>query len=101
MTVFNAVASCTLGLNPEKRNWAKSTNANYQQALIYNGKVGNKINIAYREYDGDLTKPILNNSVEYDLSQVNQIGYKGALIEVVSADNQRIQYRVIRGFINR
>lgn len=69
-----------------------------QQTLIYNGRVGNKINVGYREYLGDFARSAFSNSVEYDLSESNRIGYKGALIEVMDATNQNIKYRVISNF---
>lgn len=75
----------------------KDTNS-FQQTLIYNGKVGNKINIGYREFSGDLARPAFTNSVEYDLNESKIIGYKGARVEVVSADNQSIKYKVLQNF---
>lgn len=98
MTVFNVVAGCKSGINFEKRNWAKSGANNFQQTLIYNGKVGNKINVGYREFSSDLARPAFNNEVEYDLSQSKQIGYKGALIDVMDANNQSITYKVLKNF---
>lgn len=100
LTIFSTIASC-YHINPEKRNWIKPTNKNFQQVLVYHGKVGNEINISYLEYYDNSNRPTLNTSVKYDLSYSNQIGYKGSLLDVVQADNQRIQYRVIRGFINQ
>lgn len=75
----------------------KDTNS-FQQTLIYNGKVGNKINIGYREFSGDLARPAFTNSVEYDLNESKVIGYKGARLEVISADNQSIKYKVLQNF---
>ena len=75
----------------------KDTNS-FQQTLIYNGKVGNKINIGYREFSGDLARPAFANSVEYDLNDSKIIGYKGARLEVISADNQSIKYKVLQNF---
>lgn len=89
---------CKVGLNFEKKNWASSNTDSFQQTLIYNGKVGNKINIAYREFSSNLARPAFNNDVEYDLSQSKQIGYKGALLEVIDANNQSITYKVIKNF---
>jgi len=70
----------------------------FQQTLIYSGKVGNKINISYREFSNNRARPAFNNDVEYDLSESKTIGYKGALIEVINANNSSITYRVIRNF---
>ena len=70
----------------------------FQQTLIYSGKVGDKINIGYREFSSNVARPAFNNDVEYDLKDSTTIGYKGALIEVLEATNQSIRYRVIRNF---
>lgn len=70
----------------------------FQQTLIYSGRIGNKINISYREFSNNIARPAFNNNVEYDLSTSNQIGYKGALIEVIKADNNSITYKVIHNF---
>jgi len=69
-----------------------------QRTLFYNGRVGNKVNIGYREFSGNIARSAFSNSVEYDLSESNRIGYKGALIEVMDATNQNIKYRVISNF---
>ncbi|MGH1391412.1 MAG: hypothetical protein ACRAUZ_14840, partial [Aeromonas jandaei] len=60
--------------------------------------IGNKINIGYRESSNDIARPAFNNDVEYDLNESKEIGYKGAIVEIISADNQKITYRVIKSF---
>jgi hypothetical protein len=75
------------------------TSANsFQQTLIYSGMVGNKLNIGYREFSSDMARPAFNNDVEYDLSTSKVLGYKGARIEVLDANNEQIKYRVINNF---
>ncbi|MCV5978658.1 hypothetical protein OFO29_40580, partial [Escherichia coli] len=59
-----------------------------------------KINFSYREFSNDMARPAFNNEAEYDLSESNQIGYKGAVIDVLEADNTKITYRLIRNFPN-
>ena len=90
--------NCKKGMNFEKKNWVTSRSQGFQQTLLYNGKVGNKINIGYREFSSDMARPTFNNDVEYDLSESKQIGYKGALLEVIEANNQMIKYKVIKNF---
>ena len=51
----------------------------FQQTLIYSGRVGDKINVGYREFSNNTARPAFNNDVEYDLSSSHIIGYKGAL----------------------
>lgn len=72
--------------------------ASFQQTLIYSGRVGNKINVGYREFSSNTARPAFNNDVEYDLTASNRIGYKGAEIEVLHADNTGITYKVISSF---
>lgn len=95
---IGTVVGCKTGADFEKTTWSRANTNSFQQTLIYNGKVGNKINVAYREFSSDLARPAFNNNVEYDLSDSKQIGYKGALLDVIDANNQQIKYKVIRNF---
>lgn len=70
----------------------------FQRTLLYSGRVGNKIRIGYREFSSNMARPAFNNDVEYDLSESNVIGYKGARIEVIEATNELIRYKVLQNF---
>ncbi|QJB68359.1 hypothetical protein [Parasphingorhabdus halotolerans] len=72
--------------------------ANFQQTLIYSGRVGDRIKVGYREFSGNNARPAFSNEVDYDLSQSMEIAYKGALIMVEEADNKKIRYTVIKNF---
>lgn len=69
-----------------------------QQTLLYNGKIGNRITLAYRELQNNIARPAFSNSVEYDLSESNVIGYKGARLEIIKATNTEITYRILSDF---
>lgn len=69
-----------------------------QQTLLYNGRIGTRITLAYREFSNNLARPAFNNSVEYDLNESTAVGYKGARLEIIKATNTDITYRVITGF---
>ncbi len=69
-----------------------------QQTLLYSGRIGNRIRFSYREFSDGLARSSFTNDAEYDLSESRQIGYRGALIEVLDANNMRIRYRVLRNF---
>lgn len=97
ITAFSAMVCETNATFERVKKPVLSTNS-FQQTLIYNGKVGNKINIGYREFSNNLARPAFNNNVEYDLKASNKIGYKGARIELIEAKNELIKYRVIRNF---
>lgn len=69
-----------------------------QRTLLYNGRVGDKINIGYREFSGNMARPAFSNNVEYDLTESREIAYRGARLEIVEATNRSIRYRVISNF---
>ncbi|MFB2778996.1 hypothetical protein ACE017_07490 [Shewanella mangrovisoli] len=96
VTIFGGKA-CYEGKYERKKQLSERGNS-FQQTLIYSGRVGNKINIGYREFSNSTARPAFNNDVEYDLSTSNIIGYKGALIEVIKADNSSITYKLIKNF---
>jgi hypothetical protein len=97
ITIFNAMVCKSDVVFERVKKPVLSANS-FQQTLIYSGKVGNKINIGYREFSNNLARPAFNNDVEYDLNSSNFIGYKGAKIEIIDATNEMIKYKVIRNF---
>lgn len=96
ITVFGGSA-CYDGDFERKKQLSERGNS-FQQTLIYSGRVGNKINVGYREFSNSSARPAFNNDVEYDLSSSNVIGYKGASLEVIKADNSSITYKLIKNF---
>jgi hypothetical protein len=97
VTVFNAYG-CGDPSNFERQTVSVESEDSFQQTLIYSGRVGNKINIGYREFSSSAARPAFNNDVEYDLSESSVIGYRGARLEVQEATNEHIRYRVISNF---
>ncbi|NHB58164.1 hypothetical protein [Acinetobacter shaoyimingii] len=97
VSVLNA-KNCTNQHQAKTSVVGVASDNSFQQTLIYSGKVGQKINIGYREFSSNLARPAFNNDVEYDLNDSFEIGYKGALLEILDANNQKITYRVIRNF---
>ena len=71
---------------------------NFQQSLLYSGRVGDHIKISYREFSGDMARPAYSNDVEYDLSSSDTVTYKGARLRVLKADNEGITYVLISNF---
>ena len=97
ITVF-AVESCTEGGSWENTVYAATTDNGFQQSLIYSGKIGDKINIGYREFSNSIARPAFNNDVEYDLSESRTIGYRGSRLEVLDATNESITFKLISNF---
>jgi len=71
---------------------------NFRQELIYGGRVGDQIKVTYREFSGDIVRPGFAQEVQYDLSAEKTIGFKGVRIEVISATNTKLVYRVQKSF---
>lgn len=69
-----------------------------QRALIYGGKTGTKIKIAFRELWKNITRPSSDAFLEFDLADSKVIEIKGARIEVIEATDKSIRYRVLRSF---
>lgn len=97
VSIYNGEA-CTSDANYTREKLPVASSDSFQQTLIYSGKVGNKINIGYREFSDNMARPAFNNNVEYDLSESNIVGYKGARIEVIEATNESITYKLLRNF---
>lgn len=66
--------------------------------IIYNGRNGDALRFIYREFSGSVIRASYTQEIQYDLSDGNVIGFKGARIEVVEATNTKISYRVLSGF---
>jgi len=98
VTTFNVAACGNDSTGFQKLKKPTVSQDTIQRTLIYSGKVGNKINVSYREFSGNIARPAFSNNVEYDISESNQIGYKGALVEVIEATNRFIKYRVLSNF---
>ncbi|QDV41129.1 hypothetical protein Enr13x_09670 [Stieleria neptunia] len=69
-----------------------------QRSLVYGGKTGTKIKLAYREIWKNITRPSQDTFVEYDLADSKVVEIQGARIEVIEATNNGIRYRVTRAF---
>lgn len=69
----------------------------FMQEIIYNGRSGDKIKIRYKEFLRTSGRSSANE-VEYDLSESKIITYRGALLEVLKATSQDIQYKVLNNF---
>ena len=69
-----------------------------QQKLIYLGKKGDVLKFSYQEFSNNLNKPDFSNEIEYNLTESEIIGYKKARIQVISATNTSITYKVLNYF---
>lgn len=66
-----------------------------RKELIYAGKSGNTIEISYREFRGGFAAPAFFQSIKYDLVESKIVRFQKFQIEIVSADNQSITYKIL------
>lgn len=69
-----------------------------QRSLVYGGRTGTKIKLAYREIWKNITRPSHDVFIEYDLANSKVIENKRARIEVIEATDKSIRYRVTQAF---
>lgn len=66
-----------------------------RQELLYSGKSGSTVEINYREFRGGYAAAPFYQSVKYDMNESTTIRFRNFVIDVISADNQRIKYRIV------
>lgn len=95
-------AACALGLvrkwepRPEGLLKMKTfhNRGSVRRELAYNGRSGNTIRMAYREYKRGSDAPSLTQELAYDLSGPGPVRFKGMEIEVLEATGNGIRYIV-------
>lgn len=74
------------------------TSPGFVQELIYNGRVDDFVKFLYREFAQDIARPAFSQEVQYDLDDGPIVGFKDARIEIISATNTELTYKVIQTF---
>ena len=72
----------------------------YQQIIEYNGKAGDVLNFTYREFNQHRINAPYTTNFTMDQKDGDTVTYKGALLKVIEATNQKIDYVVVRNFNN-
>jgi hypothetical protein len=82
------------------------TRAGIRKELYYRGIAQNVINISYREFrvnpggrgipPGTYARPDFNQELKYDISKSKTITFQDVRIEVESADQEKIRFKVIK-----
>lgn len=78
----------------------------FKYEAIYQGRIGSKIKVTYREYYYDITtnafmiRPAFEQIIDYELNEdgATLIGFKGLRIEVIKATNMSITYKIIKDY---
>ena len=78
--------------------WFLYQRDSFQQTIEYAGKSGNMLKFVYSEFIKGLARDAFNREFQVDLNEGNVLAFKGALVEIESATNINIRYKVIRNF---
>ena len=72
----------------------------FKYEALYQGKIGNKIKISFREFIDDMVRPSFTQDIDYELEKDGTaiIGFKGLRIQVLQATNLNITYKVIKDY---
>lgn len=83
----------------EKSELIIPNNDSFKYELLYQGTTKGSLKLSYREYINDFARPAFFQDVSYDLeSSLTIVTFRTVRIEVLSADNNHIKYRVLSGF---
>lgn len=74
---------------------------NFQRTFYYKGKSGNEIYFDYKEFVNDMARPAFTQELIFDLNESDIVGFRGMRLQVLSATNTQIKYRVLQNFADR
>ncbi len=69
-----------------------------QQVIEYSGRSGDILKFTYSEFSDGFARQAFTREFQVDLSGGSIAAYKGAVIEIESATNTSITYKVVRNF---
>ncbi|HWO99992.1 MAG TPA: hypothetical protein VNL74_05120 [Methylococcus sp.] len=87
-------------LGYKKKDIVVSHGGAFRYELAYQGFSNGTLNLSYREFKGkDLDRPVLTQDVSYQIKEFPAvISFRDAKIEVQEANNDKIIYKILRGF---
>lgn len=100
---------------PNKQNWIHSAhNIPFEKSemgyikgrtndLLYDGIANGVLRVTYREYIDSTAQPAFYQQVNYELNPngITTLNFKGVEIEVLDASDNKMTYKVIKGFRDR
>ncbi|MEM1147700.1 MAG: hypothetical protein AAGH49_07910 [Pseudomonadota bacterium] len=100
--VYVAVGHCGLKIEPDPvLSFATvpiMSELGFLQELLYNGRVGNYVRFLYRDSSQNAEEPENTEDLQHNLDEGNDVVFRGARLEVLSASNKSLQYRVLKSF---
>lgn len=85
-------------LNGTSQKYVSSVGSSAQE-LLYSGVFQDQVKVTYREFSDDLARPAFFQEAQYELEGgVGRVNFRGAIIDILKADNQALTYIVRKGF---
>ncbi len=94
-------SGCTKDKNPsdyESEPYFLYNVNSLQQTIEYAGRSGAVLKFIYSEFQDGFARQAFTREFQSDLNEGNIAAYKGAVIEIESATNASITYKVVRNF---
>ena len=101
ITQMGMKAGCTKGkleTDYETGPWFIYRVNSIQQVIEYAGRNGDNLKFTYSEFSDGYARQAFTREFQVDLTQGKVAAYKGAIIEIESATNSSITYKVVRNF---
>ena len=98
MHCFKKVSNEIFATQFEHGNFLIVADDSAQQSIEYSGRSGPILTFTYSEYTDKLARDAFTREFKVDLNDGKVAGFKGAVFEIVSADNMQIEYKVIKHF---
>lgn len=67
----------------------------FRRELVYGGVAKGVVSITYREFVNDMARPAFTQTLSYDLSDGDELAYRGARLKVLSANNTGLRFVVL------
>lgn len=82
----------------ESGPWFVYDKNRFQQVIEYAGRNGDNLKFTYSEFTDGFSRQAFTREFQVDLTQGKVAAYKGAIVEIESATNASITYKVVRNF---
>jgi hypothetical protein len=79
-----------------KVNCFRNAQGAFRRELLYSGISKGTISLQYREFSDDMARPAFSQDLHYDLADGDEIGFKGARIQIIKATNVSVKFKVIK-----
>lgn len=84
------------GIELKRENIELYNSNGFKRELVYAGISQNTVSILYREFMNDMARPAFSQDLKYDLSQGDEIAFKGARFKIIKANNIGISFKVLK-----